>query len=519
VYANLSFSTKRMEGFDTASCVLRRRGDQDQPDIELYDQAVIRDNAGAVCYEGRISAQPRSLDEDGWSVQVQFSGWMAHARDRKFTQIYVDRDLENWGENTLERKLYLSDTARTTKFVVVSEGTTALAPDGLQALNLTLDRINSSGTIRQLAASTYDAEDIDTISAIWYDVLTRDEAGAVLNPAAGNWANTLSTSATSDAASFETTGSLASGSTGFLTPTVESRFAFAQLYPFVNLTADGSWNAWWNLAVYGNSGIDLSGTDLPLGVTASNVVRHVATYCPMLNTAGVQDTGHVIGHLTFRDRTDPYDGFLEVNKYHRWELAVWDDRTLHFFPADFTKADWVVRTDDPGVSIELQGDTTESLANGIVIQFEDVVTGNSRTITPDDDDRLKDESELNPVNRTAGYPVWTEQTLSTPCTYEDAVAIGVALLAEFNQPKAPGTITLGSWVTDRFGVQWPSHMVRSMQTVAVEDFPNDRARLITSTDYSDESRTMQIGVEGGVFRVDAWLDRLATAAAARNLVA
>jgi hypothetical protein len=378
---------------------------------------------------------------------------------------------------------------------------------------------STAGVIRQIAEATYDAEDIDTISAIWYDVLTRDAAGTVLNPA--NWEVALQTSVRADGNPLvDSTGSLASGSTGFLVTTdTATRFAYAMQYLLADVTADGSWNSWWNVAVYGSSGIDLAGETLPLGVTASNVIRHVATYCPMLNTAGVQDTGHVIGHLAFRDRTDPYDAFLEVNRYHRWELAVWEDRTLHFFPADFTKADWVVRTDDPGVGIQLQGDSAENLANGIVIQFEDVVTGNSRTITPDQDARLQDLSELNPVNRSAGYPVWTEQTLSTPCTYEDAVAVGGALLAEFNQPKAPGGITLGPWVRDRYGVEHPSHKVRSMETIAVEDLPNDRPRLITSTDYNDDSRQMSVGVEGGVYRVDAWLDRLATAAQAQNLAA
>lgn len=520
IYSNLSFSTKRMEGFERASCVLQRRGDQDQADIDLYDSVVIRSGTGDVCYEGRISAQPRSLDENGWQVQVEMSGWMSHARDRKFTQIYVDRDLGNWGAPTLERQLYLSDTARTTKFVIVDQGSVALAPNGNQALHLVLDRINSSGAIRQMSTSVYDAEDIDTISAVWYRVLTRDDAGTVLNPAAGNWANTLSTSATSDAATFETTGSLASASTGFHLPTIaDARFVFAQLYPFVDLTADGSWNAWWEFAVYGSSGVPLAGEDLPLGVTASEVIKHICGFCPMLNPGRVDDTGHVIGHLAFRDRTDPYDGFLEVNRYHRWELAVYENRTLHFFPADLTQADWVVRTDDPGVTVQWQGDTTESLANGIVVQFEDVVTGNSRTITPEDDERLADLSELNPANRSAGYPIWTEQTLSTPCTYEDAVAIGVALLAEFNQVKAPGTVQVGAWVRDRFGVLQPSHQVRAMETVAVEDYVDARPRLITSTDYSDDARTCSIGVEGGTYRVDAWLDRLSTAVQAQNLAA
>jgi hypothetical protein len=91
--------------------------------------------------------------------------------------------------------------------------------------------------------------------------------------------------------------------------------------------ADVEYDRLANLALYGDHGLPLIGTD-PKGVAASDVIRHViGKYCPLLNTDGVQATTYPIPHLVFRDGVDPYDALLDVNKYHLWQLGVYENRT------------------------------------------------------------------------------------------------------------------------------------------------------------------------------------------------
>ncbi|MGI8595444.1 MAG: hypothetical protein ACR2ML_13975, partial [Solirubrobacteraceae bacterium] len=99
----ISFSTRRGEGFAEGSCVLSRRVDREYPDLGLLDEAIIHGEDGSTAFEGRLAAVPRSYSE-AHEVAPQFVGWMAHAKDRSITQIYVDRDPANWVAGSVERR-------------------------------------------------------------------------------------------------------------------------------------------------------------------------------------------------------------------------------------------------------------------------------------------------------------------------------------------------------------------------------------------------------------------------------
>jgi hypothetical protein len=94
---NLSFRTKIGEGFSDSGLQLARRIDQDYPDLNLVDSVVLTGADGSIAYEGRVAAMPRDLG-DTHSIGVTLAGWMAHAKDRSFQEIYVDRDAGQWGE-------------------------------------------------------------------------------------------------------------------------------------------------------------------------------------------------------------------------------------------------------------------------------------------------------------------------------------------------------------------------------------------------------------------------------------
>jgi hypothetical protein len=100
---NLSFRSKIGEGFSDASLQLARRIDLDYPDLNLGDAVTIRGADGGTVYEGYVAAMPRELS-DRHVIGVTLTGWMAHAKDRQFQEIYVDRDIGQWGDMPLERK-------------------------------------------------------------------------------------------------------------------------------------------------------------------------------------------------------------------------------------------------------------------------------------------------------------------------------------------------------------------------------------------------------------------------------
>lgn len=513
----VAFSTKRMEGFASASLTLRRRIDLDWPDVELYDELALVGADGRVAYEGFVSAHPRQLDADGHSIQVEATGWMASARHRKFRAIYVDRDLSRWTDMAVARKASLLTGA--TPYSITAPETQSDVSAGQPAL---VTKAVGAWAFRADSEATYDAGPGIGIGSVYYawkrgaTVVNTDALWSWLVRGADNDTLTTGLEATSELRA-------AGPGTGTLTFTVAKRFAnVAAIYTSGPAGGDGvEYPIFWTcLAVYGDHGLTTHGTEdatTAKGVLASDAIAHIAqNWCPRLSTAGVQATNYPIPHLAFTDQTDPYDAFLEINKHHLWDLAVWERKTLVYGPVDLTDYDWEIRLDDPGVTVELQGDSAESLANGIVVEFDNVQTGKKDVLLPTDHDELADSSIDNPVNRH-GLEVWTEVSLSSPTTQDAALQIGRGLLAEFNQPKGPGTISFSGYIRDREGNLHPGDEVRATDRVAITDHPNDRPRLITETSWNDQTFQGQIAVDSTVKRMDAFLDRVATAIRAGNL--
>lgn len=510
----IQFSTASMHGFNTLNLTLPRRIDQEIIDVQLFDSLVLTGADGSTAWEGRVSSLPRQLDT-GHSITVQAVGFMAHAKDRKLTEIYVDRDLSHWGPVSVQYRLNNGASFAQTDPTVLQDADT-----GQPALE--------SGVVGDWdaagqpdAEAVYDARGI-AIGSLYY---AWKKSGSVDNTLAGwKWNTILAPDDT--LATGDTSGNLraAGPGTGTLTATTSSRkYAATQFYWDGGVsTAKGvRYSIFWTvLAVYGNHGLTKRGTNSATqaqGFYASDVIKNVASrFCPKLNTSGVQDTSYAIPHLEFLDPVHPYDAFLAANAYHLWRLAVWEQKTLHYGPVDLTDYDWQVRLSDAGVTVELQGDDTASLANGIVVTFQDVNKGAQRRLTPDANSELADDAVENPANR-AGLQVWTEIQLSAPTTQDAALQIGRIALAEYNQPKAPGTITVRGHIRDRAGHWQPVWRVRADDTIAIVDHPNDRPRLVHETSYDHSNQTLQIAVDSSFKRLDAVLDRLGTALSAAGL--
>jgi hypothetical protein len=501
----LSFSTQRGNGFGTGSCSLSRRIDRDYVDLNLYDDFAFVGYDGSVAYEGRLGAMPRSLDTQH-TISVQLAGWMAHAKDKKFSEIYVDRAYGSWGDMSLAQKVnHVATNNR-----------------DIQSFSWSTDR---DGLVAALPNQALGAQ---VISETWYEAPTGVTVAKVMYTGADSalpagWlAPTVYATDDDNTAGVAETYGLTFDST-LRTQSLTTARRYLALRHHSNGTAStpaaGSMRRVYQVGVYGSHGLTTRTIDSsnPDGLYASDVISNIVSrFCPKLNANGVLDTTYAIPHLVFRERTTPFDAFLEINKHHLWELAVWEDKTLHFYPHDLSDYDWEVRTDDPGTSFDLQGDSTDEHFNGIVVQFTNVSTGRQEVLTPDDTSALADTNPENPAT-LHGIDRWDEISLSSPTTSTAAAEIGRAALAERNQPKAPGSIRVTGHIKDRAGHWTPVWKVRAGDTIAVTNHPNDRPRLVTETNYNHDDRTVTISVDSETRRLDAVLDRISTALSAANI--
>ena len=509
---NFSFSTKLGEGFSNGSLQLARRIDQDYPDLNLIDNVVFTGADGSVAYEGRNSAMPREL-ADTHTIGVTLAGWMASAKDRKFAEIFVDGDLSSWRAAGPTQRFRMLSAA------YMPQDPSVLKDTNGQAAVETL--ISGAWAINNIprAEAWYVPGSGITIGSLYY-AWTQNTANGI----GFNWHAGLATDETDVSTDVTADLEAAGPSSGTLTATTTARTAAFVRFLFGANAAAGSDGAqfrviWTALAGYGNHGLTKRDGEAgrPPGFYASDVIRNIAQrWCPTLDTSGIQATDYVIQQLAFKDRTFPYDAFLEINKYHLWNLAVWENKRLCFEPYDLTDYKWEIRTDDPGTTFSPQGPSTDSLFNGIAVTFTDLLTGTTRVLTPDDSAELADTSPENPWNAW-GIPHWDEITLSTPTLAAQALQLGRAALAERTRPKTPGTLTVKGYIRDRAGNQQPVWKVRAGDTISITNFPNDTPRLIVETTYDDESKTLSLSIDRPFALLDAYLDRVGNALGARGL--
>lgn len=507
-FTGLSFSTAQMDGFKALGLTLQRDIDRDYPDLRLFDDLAVVSADGAAVWEGRIAAQPRSHDEQGPSITVDAVGHMAHARDQSFSHVFIDRGLDGWvNEPTVRRKAALFAMVPAS-YATSSGGSTTVSADpvgGEPALELSFTRIANTAASRNVIETWYDAGLGNEIGLVSW-------AGATTRNLTSPWSGSVYLSSDDILTQSDVAAVTAAGQVIATNP---RRWAMANLLYNGDLIADGDWRMFLkNLAVIGPHGITLQGT--PAGVTAADVIRWiVANYCPQLNTDGVQDTGFPIPHLVFRDTIDPYDAFLTVNTYHLWSLACWENKTVHYGPMDLDNATWQARVSDPGTTIDLQGDSTESFFNGIVVNYT-TPHGVSERLTPDDTADLADENTENEATRH-GLKRWARINVSVPVTRDAATQIGIAALAEHNTPRSPGSITVRGHIRDAAGNWQQGWKVRAGDTIALADHPNARPRLITDTQWNHDAKAVAITTDNAISSLDAVLARVGVGLDAANL--
>lgn len=507
----MSFRTQRYTGFADAQLTLNRRIDLDYPDLDLLDGINLVGHDGSSAYEGTIGSEPRSL-EGTPQIGIQAQGWMAHAKDQQFVEPFVDRDPSKW----------VSPAARRVASLISSSfmlgASSELADEaGEQVVELDIQGAWASPYKPNAEAWWLPQAGIQ-IGALYYDFSAYNTA--TMTGGDPNW-NVIARLCSDDAASStDDSANLYPGpSAGYLSASAARLAAAIRLR--YNATPAGTQGATFyarfaKLAVYGTHGLTRRGED-PGGLYVSDMLAYIAQrWASKLDTSGIQATTFPVPHASFLTDIYPYDAFLALNAYHRWELAVYEKRRLLYYPIDLTDWDWEIRLSDHGTGVKLQGDDITALANGVIVRYQDLNTGYETRLHPSQFPELRDENPDNPANK-AGRQLYTTLPLSMPTTQEGAIQMGRAYLAEFNQPKAPGEINVMGHVRDRAGHWQPAWKVRAGDRLIISDLPNDRVRVVGETNWDHDAKTLRIAVESSFKQLDAIMARLNVALEASGL--
>lgn len=506
----ISFTTQRGDGFGSASFSLSRNILKDYPDINLLDTVRFVGRQGDIAYEGRVHSFPKA-NEPQHTINVSCVGWMTYLKSKPCAVLVLDRRLSGWGGPSTQRE---SDMLGASRIYNGSVNAGWQADGELLGPGLAFSWQEILGTYEDFAEVWFYAGGED-IGKLLYSHDVRSGIGE-------NWVFQGFLNSDDTATSFD--AGTAHGSGDAANQTVEATEAgrkFASLEGRYTSTFTGAINAlsvFTNPAVVGDHGLTLRGTSPEQGYYLTDIMRYVAeTYYPKIDTSEVQDNTFVLTQFTKHD--SPSDGhsiFQELNNYALWELNVWEDRKLHYGPADLSKYDWVLRTDDPGVSVNWQGDSIENFANGIVVTYNDF-WGITRTLCPDDYEELRDPSEDNPASRH-GEDLWTSVTVPWPCLEGEAVQFGRAYLGEFNRPRRPGSYRVsGGYLRDGAGHWRQGWAIRNSSTLGILDHPQDFPRLIFNTSWSQDGTALDIQVDGLPSTLDSIVARTQLLQQARGI--
>lgn len=501
----ISFKTQRYTGFADASFTLPRPIDRDYPDLGLLDGINLIGYDGAVAYEGWAGSIPRSLQQTP-QIGLQIQGWMASAKDQTFVECYVDRDLSKWGSPSAYRAAAIIGAG-------YSLGTVGSNLDEAGHPSVEVSFSGSwAAPYKAMTEAWWLPRAGIVLKALYYAFVSSTATAAGFTVAALLSSDDKTTA-------IDSVGLGSAPKTGYLLNTGTRTAAFFQL---INTAAGGgAQGATYNavlesLAVYGAHGLPGRGGD-PLGFTVSEMMENIAQrWAPKLDTSGIEETTFVVPHASFLGETYPYDAWQTLNAYHRWEMAVYEDRKLLYKPIDLTDYDWEVRASDPGTTFQLQGDDSTHLCNGVTVRYTDLSTGYETRLSPDDFAELRDDSPDNPANLN-GRKLYTPMSLSVPTTQEGAIQIGRTYLAEFNQAQAPGTITVKGHIRDRAGHWQQAWKVRAGDRLIIADLSNDAVRVVGETSWEHDSKTLTIAVDSSLKRLDPILARLGVAIEASNL--
>lgn len=506
----ISCGSKLGEGYGASSVTLARQGTRTYPDVDEFSTIRHVGEDGQIAYEGRIAATPRTPRK----IDVQAVGWMSHARDTPIPALLiVDRDMGAWTGASRARSAA----------VIASNLTQPDAPrnmsDSGSAAGLLIQHADSwASPIKPLAEAWYDAGPYvpgNKIGRVYYSFANVGNASLVDT----NWELRERLTNVDDASVIrQDSGDIWNGTmTSAMSDVLGgSRYAFISF--FYTATPGGASSFQYSvhaskLAVWGEHGLNLYGNAEPYGAHASDIIRYVAQlYCPLLDVSGIEGSSAIVDQFRFKEQTFAYDVFTKANAYDRYNIAVWDDRRLTYTPMPSESDDptWIVRTEDGnGLEPNWTGPSTEASANGVLVRFQNVLTGQEDVVSPDTDASLADTRDTIAANR-AGIKRWEAIQLPDPNSPTGAAEIGRAVLAEFNRPRKPGEIKVRGHIRDAAGAWHQGWRPKAGETVLLADDSDAEPQTIWDQTWDQASKTLTLHVDAPAASSDTILADLLT---------
>lgn len=494
----MSCGSSIMNGYTTAGTSLARNINRGYPDLGLYDTIRFVGDDGQVAYEGRGSRFPRDASTVH-RISAEAVGWMTHARDRPILFMGIDGRLSSWQQATGA----LDSILRTAGYNPVGPGT--------NSWDVFTQEWTGPWVAGELPISVafFDAGPGQTIGSIYYS-----STPGINTDEIGNFDWRVLGSVDRELVTTTSTGNLSGAppNSGTFTAATGQRYAALQFDAiYTGAGTEGiTYNLNWNRAVvYGSHGLPQIGPAIPYGLAGSDIIKYTAGIAaPLLDTTGVQTTTHPIEQFVFNETpTAVYEMWLTANQYERWNLAVWDNRKLFYEPlpdvAGLQGADWVLRSDHPnGLRRSYDGPTTDGSKNGVIVRYQNILTGAADMIDPTTTPSLADTDTRLAANR-AGVQDWVAIQLPNPNSPTGAAKIGVAALSEFNRQRTPGRFVITGHIRDAADNWHPGWSVRAGQTVLLEEDEDDPIRVIHEVGWSQDSRELTISADAASKTLDA----------------
>lgn len=486
------FTTTMPGGYEQGGVILPRKPGIEYPDLKELSDVAIRGAGGDTVWEGRIDTIP-AQSGDQHALSPTFVGWQDHLDANEAVQeIYVSQDPSVWGDSVLARQLGAALTG-------VSTGDMSWSS---QNGGLICSLPNSPVGAASIAENWFTAPAGVLIASIMY-------LGNDVSMPAG-WQQPLLFESPTDnpPGAVPTDVMTLDGALHTLVCSAQERYIVIRVYS--NGTpatpAAGAMRQLTAIGVYGATGIPTYPIDAitPNGVLASDVIAHgLGKYGPLLNfstgpNGSIQPSTFVIPHLVFTSLpTKLSDLITAATQYELLDWAIWENRTFYMNARGARGRDWIARVGPS--QLQNTGPSTARIWNSIVVQYNDVLTGTTKTVGPPgsgcdtEDPSLVDTDPQNPANQVGE----TRRATTAMGTGSPSSAIKVAgsFLQEQKLLDQSGQANLVGHVQDTNGVWWPASKPRGGDTVRFIDAADPSPRRLVKTSYDPANVTNGVSLD------------------------
>lgn len=317
----LNWSNVNPGGDERAGFTYKRSWFAENPEIAKGN--VIRIGWGLdVLWQGRIEEHDRG-GEASEEIQVTAYGLGARLKDNTMREIYVGRDMSEWGDVSNNRQSQLLSAG-----YKPSAGTHDVdATNGYPALRLSIADLQNAAPPYAIAEAWLDTAGIELDSVTFGSYEDKSSAGP---PLAAPWQIFMhlaaSDTGTSNVATPNLAGTLPAAGAGSVTSTggIVRAFAFLQMFYNAASTSSHEFSAFFkNLAWFGKHGLTKRGAAPDQGFYASDIVANVISRVAGIVARRIDPQTYVFLNASFRTAKKHEDVIAEINQYEGCNWGTW----------------------------------------------------------------------------------------------------------------------------------------------------------------------------------------------------